>query len=269
MNELVYKGQNDQAITNSLLVAKKFGKEHKHVLDAIRSLLSTANAKAENSADIENQKIRQMFVLVEYDIPMPTGGTKKSPMFVMDRDGFTLLAMGFTGAKALQFKMEFLDAFNKMESLLNSDDYILMRSQQILQKRVEAAEQKVKALEADNQQKEAKIGKLQPKADFADKAFASDDKVDIGQSAKILNLGYGRNTLFRKLKEKGIFFANRNEPKQQYVNAGYFELKEQFIERRNHPGFVVMKTLVTQKGLAFINKMLGGNPSDGKLAKSL
>lgn len=267
MNELVYKGQNDHAITNSLLVAKKFGKNHKDVLESIRDLI----VSAENSAQTEKQRVSKMFVLTEYDTPLNNGtnAVKKSPMYIMNRDGFTLLAMGFTGAKALQFKMEFLDAFNKMESLLNSDDYILMRSQQILQKRVEAAEQKVKALEADNQQKEAKIGKLQPKADFADKAFASDDKVDIGQSAKILNLGYGRNTLFRKLKEKGIFFANRNEPKQQYVNAGYFELKEQFIERRNHPGFVVMKTLVTQKGLAFINKMLGGNPSDGKLAKSL
>ncbi len=119
------------------------------------------------------------------------------------------------------------------------------------------------------EQAKKEIGKLQPKADFADKAFETADKVDIGQTAKILNLGYGRNTLFQKLKEKGIFFANRNEPKQQYVNAGYFELKEQFITRNNHPGFIVVKTLVTQKGLAFINKILGGNPSDGKLARSL
>lgn len=119
------------------------------------------------------------------------------------------------------------------------------------------------------EQARKEIGKLQPKADFADKAFETADKVDIGQTAKILNLGYGRNTLFQKLKEKGIFFANRNEPKQQYVNAGYFELKEQFITRNNHPGFIVVKTLVTQKGLAFINKILGGNPSDRKLARSL
>lgn len=119
------------------------------------------------------------------------------------------------------------------------------------------------------EQARKEIGKLQPKADFADKAFETADKVDIGQTAKILNLGYGRNTLFQKLKEKGIFFANRNEPKQQYVNDGYFELKEQFITRNNHPGFIVVKTLVTQKGLAFINKILGGNPSDGKLARSL
>lgn len=39
MTELVFKGQNDQVLTNSLLVAEKFGKEHKHVLDAIRELI--------------------------------------------------------------------------------------------------------------------------------------------------------------------------------------------------------------------------------------
>ena len=48
MTELVFKGQNDQVLTNSLLVAEKFGKEHKHVLDAIRELIQGC---AETSAD--------------------------------------------------------------------------------------------------------------------------------------------------------------------------------------------------------------------------
>lgn len=48
MTELVFKGQNDQVLTNSLLVTEKFGKEHKHVLDAIRELIQGC---AETSAD--------------------------------------------------------------------------------------------------------------------------------------------------------------------------------------------------------------------------
>lgn len=48
MNDLVFKGENNQALTSSLLVAEKFGKEHKHVLDAIRELIQGC---AENSAD--------------------------------------------------------------------------------------------------------------------------------------------------------------------------------------------------------------------------
>lgn len=130
-----------------------------------------------------------------------------------------------------------------------------------------SSEEEKQRLAQEKKQLEEKNAKLQPKADFADAAFATDDKVDIGMSAKILKLGFGRNTLFDKLRKAGVFFANRNEPKQRFIDAGYFEMKEKFIERNNHPGFVVTKVLVTQKGLAYLNHLFGGKPSDGKLAK--
>lgn len=143
---------------------------------------------------------------------------------------------------------------------VSSDDEAIAYAMQVLNKRLEQAK-------AEKKQLEEKNAKLQPKADFADAAFATDDKVDIGMSAKILKLGFGRNTLFDKLRKAGVFFANRNEPKQRFIDAGYFEMKEKFIERNNHPGFVVTKVLVTQKGLAYLNHLFGGKPSDGKLAR--
>lgn len=148
----------------------------------------------------------------------------------------------------------------------DTPEEIMARALTIAQATLEKREERLKQLEADNQQKDAKIAKLQPKADFADAAFITDDKVDIRMAAKILKLGFGRNTLFQKLRQVGVFFSNRNEPKQRFVNAGYFEMKEKFIERNSHPGFVVTKILVTQKGLAYINHLFGGNPSDGKIA---
>ena len=54
------------------------------------------------------------------DIPQPNGGTKKGKYFIMNKDAFTLLAMGFTGKKALEFKVKYIDAFNKMEAELKS-----------------------------------------------------------------------------------------------------------------------------------------------------
>ena len=95
MNDLVFKGQNGQALTNSLLVAEKFGKEHKHVLDSIRNLL------AENSAETINQQVSEMFVLTEYESSLNNGtdAVRKLPMYIMNRDGFTLLTMGFTGRR--------------------------------------------------------------------------------------------------------------------------------------------------------------------------
>ena len=105
------------------------------------------------------------------------------------------------------------------------------------------------------EQAHKKISMLAPKAEFMDKVMDTDQKIDIGQAAKILQLPFGRNTLFKKLKEKGVFFANRNEPKQEYIKRGYFELKEKWIDRDNHDGFMVVKVLVTQKGLDFIAKL--------------
>lgn len=130
------------------------------------------------------------------------------------------------------------------------------------------AEEEKERLAQEKKQLEEKNAKLQPKADFADKAFqAENSKVDISMSAKILGLPFGRNTLFKKLREAGVFFSNKNEPKQRYIDAKYFEMTEKYIERNEHPSFIVTKVLVTQKGLAYINHLFGGKPSDGKIIK--
>jgi Rha family phage regulatory protein len=108
--ELVFMGESGQAITNSLLVAKKFGKDHKHVLESIRKLMT-----AENSA------VLQMFEESTYINEQ----NKTQPMYLMNRDGFTLLAMGFTGTKAMEFKIDYINAFNKMESKIKKSIALL------------------------------------------------------------------------------------------------------------------------------------------------
>lgn len=71
----------------------------------------------------------------------------------------------------------------------DTPEEIMARALTIAQATLEKREERLKQLEADNLQKDAKIAKLQPKADFADAAFITDDKVDIGMAAKILKLG--------------------------------------------------------------------------------
>ena len=95
------------ALTNSILVAKKFDRNHRDVLDSIRELVKGC---AENSAD-------PMFEETTYIHPQ-NGQTY--PMFIMNRDGFTLLAMGFTGEKALRFKLDYIKAFNVMEETIKN-----------------------------------------------------------------------------------------------------------------------------------------------------
>lgn len=98
MNELVIM-HDQQAVTTSLKVAEVFEKEHRNVMQSIKNLT------AENSAT------RKMFVEDSY----LNSRNQSFPMFYMDRDGFTLLAMGFTGSKAMEFKLKYIEAFNKME----------------------------------------------------------------------------------------------------------------------------------------------------------
>lgn len=130
------------------------------------------------------------------------------------------------------------------------------------------SEEEKERLALENEKKQKQIEKLQPKADFAEAAFKAEGKVDIGQAAKILNLGFGRNTLFGKLRDAGIFFKDRNEPKQKYIDAGYFEMTLlPPIRRDNHPDILCQKVFCKPKGLAYINHLFGGKPSDGKIAK--
>lgn len=174
MAELVFQNSNGNDVTTSLLVAEVFGKEHSKVVRDIESLSCSASFNAAN------------FGVITYI----DSRNREQTAYEMTKDGFSFLVMGYTGAKAGEFKEKFINEFNRREALLKDDDYILMRSQQILQKRVEIAEQKIRQLEEKN-------AKLKPKADFAEAAFKAEGKVDIGQAAKILNLGFGRNTLFR------------------------------------------------------------------------
>ena len=101
MTEELVIMRDRQAVTTSLQVAENFEKEHKNVLQSIKNLV------AENSAT------KDMFVEGTY-----VNRGKEYPMVYMNRDGFSLLAMGFTGKKALQFKLKYIDAFNQMEKQL-------------------------------------------------------------------------------------------------------------------------------------------------------
>lgn len=263
MNELVFKGTNDQVLTNSLLVAEKFEKNHYDVLEAIRALL----VSTENSVQTENKQLSEMFLLVEYDVPLNNGtnATRKNPMYIMNRDGFTLLAMGFTGSKALQFKMEFITAFNKMESMLKSDDYILMRSQQILQKRIEIAEHKALMLQAQNEQltetvtiQSTQLKQSAPKVEYFDKALSSSGTYTATQIGK--EFGWGGETLNRKLKEMGIQYKQNGQwlLYAKYDGKGYTKSIPRTFTRTDGTTGSQMQTVWTERGRLFLRQLHEG-----------
>ena len=105
MESLVIQRDN-QAVTTSLDIAGTFGKNHNNVMRDIRGLL-------------KNEHTQQMFDKSTYVNPQ---NHQEYPMYYMNRDGFSLLVMGFTGKKALEFKLKYINAFNKMEDYIKKGD---------------------------------------------------------------------------------------------------------------------------------------------------
>lgn len=121
MNDLtIVFENNNEAVTSSRLVAEYFHKRHDTVIRAIENLNCSKEFNRHNFAEITYTDSRG----------------RKQPEYLMTKDGFTILAMGFTGAKAMQFKEAYINAFNKMEQLLKGNETILQ-----LEKRIQELEE--------------------------------------------------------------------------------------------------------------------------------
>ena len=121
------------AFTTSTDVAAFFDKRHSHVLRAIEGLLSDLREHIQwpERADLDDQgddedhqpKIGLMvpddlFEAAEVEVSIGSGAVRRDPVYHLSRDGFALLAMGFTGKQALAFKLAYISAFNAMEASL-------------------------------------------------------------------------------------------------------------------------------------------------------
>lgn len=99
---------DQQLKTTSLHIAEKFGKRHDDVLKRIANL------------DVpENYHLRNFAEMVR-EVEIGSGATRQSKYYELTRDGFALLVMGFTGKRAMAWKIKFLEAFNQMESQLRT-----------------------------------------------------------------------------------------------------------------------------------------------------
>ena len=94
-----------------------------------------------------------------------------------------------------------------------------------------------------------------PKAEFYDAVVESPDSVDMAVAAKTLNMGVGRNTMFKILRDEGILQKD-NIPYQTYVDRGYFRCIESKFSMPDGTQRINIKTVVQQKGLDFIRKTI-------------
>lgn len=253
MKELVFKGESNQVLTSSLLVAEKFGKEHSDVLKAVDSLM----------CKMSDNQCKGYFADTSIEVKQPNGGIRKSRVVVMNRDGFTLLVMGFTGEKALQFKLEYINAFNKMEEAIKNGGFNVPKS--FREALLLAAEQQevIENQQKQIEEKKAKIEADKPKVLFSEAVSASNKSILVRELAKLITQnGYqiGEKQLYERLRKAGYLCSvgeSRNQPTQTYMNIGLFEIKKRVIMDGDEAK-VYNTTVVTPKGVHyFINKFLG------------
>ncbi len=210
MTELVIM-RDQQAVTTSVAVAETFGKSHKHVLESIDNLT------------VENPAVKTMFAEGTYT----NSRGRDYRMMYMNRDGFTMLAMGFTGKKALGFKLDYINAFNTLEAQakqLQQDSYMIQDPVERANKWIEEEKER-QALATENKA-------LKPMAEIGTKLLQSDDLISVNSLAKLLSsngLTIGRNRLFTYLRNSGYLInrgEDRNLPTQKAIDLGLFKVVE-------------------------------------------
>nr|UVY16987.1 MAG: antirepressor protein KilAC domain [Bacteriophage sp.] len=247
MKELVFKGESNQVLTNSLLVAEKFGKEHNKVIRDIQNLSCSDEFRAAN------------FGVSSY-ISLQN---KELPMYVMTKDGFSFLVMGYTGVKAGMFKEEYIKAFNKMEETIKNGGFNVPKS--FREALLLAAEQQevIENQQKQIEEKNAKIEADKPKVLFSEAVAASNKSILVRELAKLITQnGYqiGEKQLYERLRKAGYLCSSGesyNQPTQTYMNMGLFHLKKTSVICDGESK-VYTVTKVTPKGqIYFINKFLG------------
>lgn len=161
----------------------------------------------------------------------------------------------FTEEQATVIKQEIQEHHNLANRQIDSvstkieEDQMIAQALIILQRRIQDANKE--------------IARLKPAAEFAYQICSSKDAIDIGNCAKVLNRNIGRNNLFEFLRNRKVLQQD-NIPYQKYIDSGYFRVIETKYTIPSGETKISLKTLVLQKGVAYINKLLREKENENK-----
>lgn len=248
-NPIVF-AKDGEVFANSRDVAAFFDKEHRNVLQVIDGLIAQEPklAHAEFSAGVYT---------------MPATGSQQHRHFEMTRDGFTLLAMGFTGGKALKWKLRYIEAFNAMEAELrriaNSGPMIDLNDPGALRGLLLTYSEK--AMELEKQVKE-----LLPSQEALQRIAEADGSFCITDAAKALQMR--PKDLFEWLRQNGWIYrrpgSGHDLGYQSKTAAGLLEHKITTVLRADGSEKVTEQVRVTSKGLTKLSALI--KPAIGKAA---
>ena len=196
MNELVHL-EHGETVCSSLEVAEKLGKRHDKLISEIERMYFDLIGKgcAQNGGD-------PLFVKSSYIHPQ---NKQEYPMYLMNRDGFSLLVMGFTGKKALDWKLKYINAFNQMENYIRekqSQSWIETRAVGKLSRKSETDVLKQLVEYAKQQGSEHADMLYMTYSKLANKTVGVADR-DTATAKQLMNLSVTENIIL-KVVEEGI-----------------------------------------------------------------
>ena len=216
-NELIQVNDtNGQLVVSSRQIAEHFGKRHDNVIADVKNLVpEISGAKLFFESTYENRG-------------------KQYPEYLMNRDGFSLLAMGFTGKKALEWKLKYIQAFNDMEKKLKASPSLPKTFAEALRLAAAQAEE----LEA-----------ARPAVDFVERYVATDTTKSFRETAKII--GIPERKFIELMVINGILYRCQGVivPIAEYQKKGYFSVKTG--EKHGH---AYHQTRFTSDGVAWVGK---------------
>lgn len=246
MTDIILSTQNGEPVASSRQIAESFEKNHRDVLRAVDNL----------KEDVRN--FAQMF----FETTVPDSYGREQRAYLMNRDGFTLLAMGFTGKAALEWKLKYIAAFNEMEKKLTEQPQ-LTRSQLLAtaliaaHEELEEKDKRIELLTADTE-------RMKPKEIFSDAVSTSQNSILVGELAKLLKqngIEIGEKRLYAWMRENGYLIkrkgADWNKPTQRSMEMKLFTIKETVICHSDGHTSVNTTTKVTGIGqVYFVNLFL-------------
>lgn len=225
---------NEALKTTSRIIAEKFGKRHADVIRAIRNL--------ECSDDFNERN----FALVEY---LDAKGETRTE-YGITRDGFTFLAMGFTGKEAAAWKEQFIAAFNAMEEHVRTTPAMLSGPQLMAAALIEANA----TMTAQAQQ----IESMQDDVAAHERLTKADGSLNVTEAAK--NLGMRPKDLFDWLSHNGWIYKRAGASNwlgyQPKCNQGLLEHKTTTVLRADGSEKVTEQVRITAKGLSVLAKLI-------------
>lgn len=232
-------------VVSSRIVANVFGKEHRHVLEALDTMLEGC---AEMSADlIQSNYINEQ-------------NKQEYREYLLTKKGLNLYLFNIQGYN--NYKLAFLNKFEEMEQHL-ADKFKVPTSLKEALKLALAQQEQLESLQIANDEQQAIIEQQKPKVLFANSVASSKNSMLIGELAKIITQnGYpiGQNRLFTWLRDNGYlakYGERKNLPNQQYIEQGLFEIKKTTIDNPDGTIRTTSTTKVTGKGaIYFVNKFL-------------